>query len=409
MFQYPAHEAISPFLQFMSCDALRLKARYLLEKAHLMISASDATDDSLSSGSLGAVLYYYYRYEVFDQPGDANSAHELLGNILRKINSHQSGLFNPSFAGGLSGLGYLLNHLSQKGFVDFSMKSAFSEIDDYLFRQAVVQIEHGNTDYLHGAFGIIFYFLSRCEEQVLRGYTGILLDTVLTKAEAQRNCPLIGNFIKHQDPNRINLGLSHGQAGFLLILIQALRHGFQEERLSVYIKNAIGQILHYQTGHKGNSCASFPFEIFLDSSVTDIITNRLGWCYGDLNQVLLLYEAARILGESSYTTVADSVGMMSVTRVTETDTLCFDSHFCHGSSGLAQVYRKMYELRKLPAYQDAYLFWVNKTTEFLERDLDTGLYKGKEAAFLEGLIGPAIVLLSFASEEPSDWSKCWLL
>jgi hypothetical protein len=137
--------------------------------------------------------------------------------------------------------------------------------------------------------------------------------------------------------------------------------------------------------------------------------NRLGWCYGDLNEVLLFYRAGNLFEDNELIDLADVMGTQTLMRKTQMATLIEDSGFCHGSSGLSQFYRQLYRERKLPVYKEGYTYWIEKTLIFLEEDLVNGLYSGKEHEMLNGLIGVAFSLLSYTSAQELDWSKSLLL
>lgn len=408
MFQYP--EAIPDSFQDLHTptSALKASALSLLDKCSALILQSVPLNDSLASGSLGTVLYHYEAYRVFGRNVDADRSGQLLESIIKKLNAYKPDLFNASYARGISGLGYLLQHFSSQRFTALSMETEFSEIDHYLFLQADIQIKQHKNDWLHGAFGIIFYFLSREQTPVIQEYLEILLSEILKKDHDSKAGILTRNFLTHSDPARVNLGLSHGQVGFLLILMQAFRSGFKTVEISEHISNAISAILEFKRNPMGDKLSFFPFEVLLHEQ-EHAYNNRLAWCYGDLNLAILLYEAYTIFKNDKYKNFADRIGFFSVKRISPDATLCADSHFCHGSSGLAQTYKRLHVLRSLPDYEKAYLHWIGQTIHLLQKDLEKGLYRNRETAFLEGLLGPVMVLLSFVSEEDLDWPRYWLL
>jgi lantibiotic modifying enzyme len=408
MYQYPEAKLASPRKPNSQKEALIKAALLLLEKCDTIIAKAVPSNDSLVSGNLGASLYHYEAYHVFGKKKDADRSRELLENTIKKLNDLKSDLFNPSYARGITGLGCLLQYFSANQFMDLSIESEFSEIDHYLFLQADAQIKKHRNDWLHGAFGTIFYFLHREQTHTIEQYLDVLLSLLLTKNDNGLSNSLIRNFFLHRDPTRINLSLSHGQTGFLLILMQALRAGYRTDQISTHIKQAVAAILQYRVDPRGTNRYFFPFEILLQEN-KQACNNRLAWCYGDLNLVLLLYETGILFNNNRYREIADFVGLSSIDRTEFSTTLCTDSHFCHGSSGIAQTFKRLHALRALPEYENAYLRWISQTISFLKSNLNSGRFRDQESAFLEGLLGPAMVLLSFIHEEDLGWPKFWLL
>jgi lantibiotic modifying enzyme len=396
-------------LTSVNMNALKADAFDLLKKAdHLIVSASP-TNDSLTTGSLGLVLYHYAAASVFGTAQDSSRAEGLVQNVLNRFNSLDTSLLKPSYARGLSGLGYTFNYLSNKKFIDFDMGTEFAGVDEFLFNQAILQVHAGNNDYLHGAFGTLFYFLSREKSVVMEDFINRIIDEV----HANLNCHddfFIRNEIIGGMKDKINFSLSHGQSGFMLILLQAIEAGYDIPRSMELVRKCIAFLLKnlQEPDTKKNACSFFPVSMQQQSQSVDCI-NRIAWCYGDLNQCLLLYRVAGVLDDDKYHTVADLVGLSSIMRVTPETTLCNDSHFCHGASGIAEMYRALYSLRPLQAYEDAYHMWVRKTIEFLKPELEKGAYINKETELLEGLVGPALTLLSFVSGRQLDWQRFFLL
>lgn len=389
--------------------ALKADAFDLLKKADHLIASANPTNDSLTTGSLGLAIYHYSAACVFGKPQDYSRAESLVHNVLNRFNTADSSLLQASFSRGLSGLGYTFNYLSDKNFIDFNMETEFSGIDEFLFNQAILQVRVDNNDYLHGAFGILFYFLSRKKAPAIEDFITRIIEEIHVNLSCQDDF-YIRNVVIGNMKDKINFSLSHGQSGFLLILLQAIEAGYDIPRSLELVKKCIAFLLKnlQEPDTKKNAFSFFPVSMQEQSQSVDCI-NRIAWCYGDLNQCLLLYRLAGILEENKYLKIADLVGLSSIMRVTPDSTLCNDSHFCHGASGIAEMYRALYALRPLPAYEEAYNMWIRKTIEFLKRELEKGAYINKEAELLEGLVGPALTLLSFISGKQLDWQRFFLL
>ena len=125
--------------------------------------------------------------------------------------------------------------------------------------------------------------------------------------------------------------------------------------------------------------------------------------------MLLFYRAHKLFHEPGLLELADVIGTQTLLRKTPNATLAVDAHFCHGTSGLAQLYRTVYKESGKEAYRKGYEYWIEQTILMLDNDLKKDLYKGKEHNLLEGLPGIAFTLLSYISPRELNWSKALLL
>lgn len=154
--------------------------------------------------------------------------------------------------------------------------------------------------------------------------------------------------------------------------------------------------------------SSFPY-IVRSGEVDKEYGNRLAWCYGDINVVLVLYKAGQLFGNKCYQSVADEIGSLCVLRQSTEDTMVENSHFCHGSSGLATCYQAIYKLTGNEVYRQSYEFWISMTYEYLKADIHNGLYHNNNS-LLEGITGPLLTLLDYKSTEvDSKWTSFFLL
>lgn len=393
----------------ININALKADAFELLKKCDTLIASAPPKNDSLTGGALGLALYHYTAFSVFGKPQDTSRAEGLIHHVFNRLNNLEDSLLQTTYAQGLSGLGYTFNYLSNKKFIDFDIENEFVSVDEFLFNQAINQIRMNRNDFLHGAFGILFYFISRKKSDAIEQFVHQIIEEVHTNLFFQDETVFIRNEVIESMRDKINFGLSHGQAGFLLILLQAIEAGYDITLLSELAKKCIVFLLRQrQDADTKNMLSFFPVSIEKQSYQPDC-NNRMAWCYGDLNQCFLLYRAAHVLKDNKYLEIADLVGLSSVMRIAPEATLCNDSHFCHGASGIAEMYKALYSLQPLPAYENAYYVWIQKTIEFLQPELGKGAYINKETELLDGLVGPALSLLSFVSNKKLDWQRFLLL
>lgn len=216
--------------------------------------------------------------------------------------------------------------------------------------------------------------------------------------------------MENQKEADIDLGLAHGLTGFLLIVLYAWGKIKDNAKAISIIGTGIDFILASRSflPVAENRFAIFPVRLNkLTNKASGL--NRLAWCYGDLNQMLLLYRAGKLLKKSEYLTVANQLGLKVTERKSPNSTLVEDPFFCHGSSGIAQIFKTIFFETKMPIYQDAYLYWIRQTLIFSTKEFASHKERVNHAGLLEGLTGTAMVLTDFMSPKRADWSRIFLL
>jgi lantibiotic modifying enzyme len=386
-------------------------ARNQLDKLNETLAGATGGNDSLLGGELGLIYYYSQLYKVTEEIGYKEKVEGLLARVFANINSGYPQLIGTSFNAGGAGLGYVVNALSAEGFISFDLEKEFAELDRFLYTTAVCQIEDDFIDFLHGALGTVHYFTQRASSPLVDRYLDELIDKLCRRVNKTDGGYWFSNYvISLEDKENINFGLSHGQCGFLLLLINAWHRSSHKALIEKIVMEGIRFIRKYKmdVDFSNDEYSSFPFVVKREAREITA-PNRLGWCYGDLNQVLLFYRAGRLFKNPALIDLADVIGGQTLLRRTEKATLVSDSSFCHGAAGLAEIYHRLYSERQLPIYRDGHEYWVEQTIILLEKDLERGRYAGKEHALLDGLVGVAFSLLSYVASYDLVWSKCLLL
>lgn len=390
---------------------MQLIARRQIDRINKALISNADRNDGFLGGKLGLSFYYYNAYKVFEERFFADNAKELLDEVFENFNSGKPALSGVTFSNGATGLAYVVNFMQREGFITIDMDEEFAELDKYLFDEAVAQIDGDYIDYLHGALGIVFYFSERASSVIIKDYLDILIKKICERVVVEETGCWFKNYsLNSQGKSDINFSLSHGLSGTLLILLKAYQYSKHHELIKKVVTDGVRFILKHKidVDYSNGSYSFFPF-IIKDDTKELVAPSRLAWCYGDLNEVLLLYRAAKILGDNTFLQLADLMGMQTLLRKESTSTLITDSHFCHGSAGLAQFYRTLYKESKKESYLCAYEYWIEQTILLLDHDLAKKNYVGKEWRYLEGLVGVGFTLLSYISKRELNWSKSLLL
>ena len=382
-------------------------------KINKLLLRSETITHGFYGGSLGLLFYYFYAGKNLQDEKLTQKANELLEKVFEDMNENTGGLSGIALSSGGAGLTAIVNYLQKNNFIEFDTDEEFKEIDKFLFDNALLLIDQDNVDHLHGPLGVILYFTKRNQTVIINSYLNILVEKLLSKAVHTD----FGIWYKNSTwserdlDNKIDFGLAHGLTGILLILIQAYPYLFDKKACEIVIREGINFIVKHElpVNFEEGDYSFFPSSFDKDDiNITRL--NRLAWCYGDLNEVLLFYRAGNLFNDKRYIAIANRIGLKSVERKSEISTLSVNTHFCHGSSGLAQFYKAIFYETNNNIYKQAYQYWVEDTVSRIDKEIENDIYFKNNVSFLEGWAGVAHVLLdSLNFNVKSEWAGLFLL
>ncbi len=384
-----------------------------IKKINKILAGSSISTHGLYGGSLGLLLYYFHAGKKLNDKSLTKKANHLLEKVFTDMNENGAGLNGASLCSGGAGLAAVVNYLDHGGFIDFETDDDFIELDKFLFEDALASLGKDNSDYLHGPLGVILYFTTRQQTATINNYLNMLVEKLLSEAVHTSH----GVWFKNDSwsdrdlVGKIDFGLAHGLCGILLILIEAYPHISDKNSCEHVIRNGIKLIIKYEipVDFETEEYSFFPTSFGKDD-VDFVRINRLAWCYGDLNEVLLLYRAGTLFNDNRYHLIADRIGLKTIERKSYAATLSATSHFCHGSAGLAQLYKAVYFETSNKFYKEAYEYWINDVIKKLDQEIETDVYKLNNVSFLEGWTGVALVLLdALSTQRESNWASLFLL
>lgn len=386
---------------------------------HALAAMPPNEDVTFYSGQLGHVLLYAYAYKL---TGDEDHWERMMGaldGILGKL-QHPDTSYLLAQPGLLPKLGYVLQLLQRDDIVDINLGTeTLAQFDDLIFKHALTYLRARNIDFLYGASGAMHYLSTRAAARPqVAGYLRELLEALLeNKIEDERGIRFYNAHINQANGSSdLNIGLAHGHCGLLLVLLQIHEAGVLQAELTTLADRMLTYLLGLELAPepaKGRmSC--FPLRHHDDLPLHDARNRqhygiRMGWCYGDLNVVQVLYRAHQVLGRPALLEVAHRVGAYSCTRQAEPETGVEDAHLCHGSISLVLCYQRLYQLQPLPCYRTAHDYWLRQTLAQLP-----ATYAGAATAFqgsglLMGLPGLLLGLISEELAVPLAWPELLLL
>ncbi|MEM6628128.1 MAG: lanthionine synthetase LanC family protein [Bacteroidota bacterium] len=358
------------------------------------------------NGKMGLVNFFFNHYLVFEEESSFQKVENLVEEVVNALANKNFDEYGASFAEGMAGIGYLLSVLDKKKVLDQDLSNILKAIDEYLFEEAYDMLLDDNFDYLYGALGIVYYFQSRLPNTKVEKYLNSFINLIGEKA-IQDELGIRFPSTSKDGKLYVNFSLSHGLTGILLVLIQVYKKGLQNPLIRDIVVGGIQYMLNFRgkINFSEGNYGYFPFAVFPELD-TPNFGKRLGWCYGDLNQTILLYRSNEIIENPAYKKLGDLVGTQTLMRQDVESTAINDIYFCHGTAGLAQFYKTLYDISGLKSYYQGYEYWLEQTLLYLYENPQLDNFSED---FLEGLGGVGLTFLSFISKENLSWSKAILL
>lgn len=367
---------------------------------------------SLLAGETGKALFC----SVLSKHG-YQSVLEQLCAIYDNIAHEISNIQHYSYCTGLAGIGWFYQFMNDEGYFENDTNMLLEDFDLYLATVLILLMEKNDTDFLHGATGIAYYFYSRSKDNpnvnaVLQGYVDALSKWVETEHGLVKLATT-----EHQTNKTIyNISLSHGMSAVVSILariytIEALR----TEQVKHLIEGMVNYILAQEID-KDKHGSFFPN--WAIESTDSIYGSRLAWCYGDLGISTTLYQVGQIMNRKDWMNKALDVLVYAATKRRDLQkNLVKDACICHGTAGIGQIFYRMWWSTKMPEFKDAADYWFNETLKMSKFEDGLAGYKiwhGKDGfvnqtGLLEGIAGIGLALTSYAYDMDPTWDQCLLL
>ena len=388
------------------------KIREIAESIITSIEQNDLMleDNGLYFGDGGVLLFlsHYLRYSedarvksVFDKYTES---------FLEKISNN---LFTHTFCSGISGVFYLLRFVNQYKFLDIEISEAESSYESFLNKRLEIEFMKKNHDFMHGALGIGFYFLENLNKQTSKSLHKLVdqLEIGSIKTSNGRKWESLYAY----DEYKYDFGLAHGMSSIIIFLSKILKIGINGSKAFSLLTDAVNLIISDQIDHtKYNS--HFPDSEYPEQS--KIHGSRLAWCHGDLGICLALWQAGRITCNKQWTSIAINVLKKTTLRKDLNKNGVIDAGFCHGASGIAQIFLRMYHETLHIDFLNASNYWIAQTLNMAIFNDGAASYKTLgdnnnwiiDHTLLTGISGIGLVLISsLGSIYTSEWDKIFLL
>ena len=413
-------------LHFSDAPPQTTLAEYLLPIAQVL-DRTPLAGDGLFMGNLGKVLYYAYLSRHTDNPGYGSRANQLLDDIFGRVLDGSSTLWRRNcLISGMAGLGWAITALWEDQLLDDDFSGFLAKVEKQIAAEVPAMIADNDLDYVQSSAGVLAYLIERTTRNpALVPQVEACIAAIQEKLEAH---PAGGAYVKNQytlkisklvgatDPSDVKLRLAHGLSGILLVLLKAYERGIAPPAARHVVEQGVAFLLTtLREEHLADPRRyAFPSNVFLalppdHPRNLSFYHQRLAWCYGDLNQVLVLYRAGKCLGHPGWIEIADRVGLATLRKKSYQETSVEDASLCHGTAGLARIYQSLYQLSGRTPYLAGYDYWNERTAGYLAEIFAHDRLPDKPASLLEGLPGAGLSLLAHLRGQPASWEKIFLL
>lgn len=385
---------------------------------------------SLSDGLASLCVLFSELNKIYPNKNYDKIAHKFLTLITKTLN--ENNYISLSLWGGICGIALSSACMSDgfsryRNFLNSVNKSIIYLLNEKLkFLKSVSTLKEKYYDVMYGLAGIanycmlfldskemivsfkliVEYFISLCKDYSIDGmyYPGFTINAV--------GSPFIQN---KKSKYYVNLGLSHGIPGVLLILVKSYMKGI---RLSGHLK-AIQYLKDILLNSYIINQKRWPDSIiFHNGSNKGILEKcymRDAWCYGTPGVAYVMLKTAEALNDGHLKTISVNAMLNSLKHQRG----AIPPTFCHGYAGLLYLSNRFYKDTKIESFNDYQKSLVRKIFSSYNRQYAFGfknidIVEGKKCqtdnfGLLSGTIGIMLSLLAVYYGRKTPWDVAFLL
>ena len=376
----------------MLCSPVHNQIGILLANIYNGLATDPSPSFSLMGGRGGAALFKF----LYLRHTGSETLIPVLEKDIGAIAENLPLSNNPTFCNGQAGAYWLFKFLAANDILSQTDCDFLCEEEATLNATALRMLDAGNYDFLHGAVGIAYqqlYGPSTPDNDFHRRF--------LNGLQRLRSTSTDGRMIPHYnvkdrvvEPDKINMGLSHGLPSILKYCLACYRSCACPDLAVTLARDIISYIV--ENTNKDTRYCYFPSIVSPDDTARK---SRLGWCYGDLGVAWILYQAGCLLDDQPTVRLSMEVLRHAAGRRDPEHTLVGDTGLCHGSAGIALIFDRLGRLTGEPVFKNACDHWIDATLT---------MNSPKAAGLLEGSAGPGLALLSHITGN-FDWDYCLML
>ena len=384
-----------------------------------MQDPAELTQYGLYTGTAG-IACFLHEYAHYTKNEDAHLA------AMRMVNRTIDLIFETkpyaSHCDGLAGVANFLNDLESERRIKNSISN---DIDRFLEIELQNEINRNYYDFLHGATGIAYYFVNRSGNRYFNKHKQTIRNTLLyfdqTAIKYEENGIKYAKWLSYDRINKesiINISLSHGMSSIIGLLLRMYQVSFtiDRERITELIERGINYILSQQID-RNNYGSCFPRSSI--ESMKEMTGSRLAWCYGDLGVASILWQAGGIFKNETWKNIAIDTFLFCTERKDHHKDQVVDACFCHGTSGIAHIFNRIYRETGIQKFKDTSNYWIMETLQMARYEDGAAGYKvhsgdetntwNSDIYMLDGIAGIGLTLIASISDKNPQWDKYFLL
>ncbi len=347
-------------------------------------------------------------------------------------------LRHPGLFGGLCGLGWTVQHLSNVFQNDSPTGDGGNAVGDEdeeedltadIDAALITQLREWHPadrpyDLVGGLVGFGIYFLERLPRRAAVVGIRWVLDYLEEISQRQdggitwhTSSQLLTDWQRERCPGGYyNMGVAHGIPGILFLLGEMSAAGVEQERAIQMLESAMDWFLAQRCPPEFRSW--FTSWIPTPGQVSE---SRLAWCYGDLGILAVLFQVARRTGRKEWQDFADTLLEHCLARPVEASGV-LDAPLCHGASGNAHIFNRLYQATRNSKCREAAIRWLEVVLTMRKPGSGVGGFfqytrpdpQGPPVweaspAFLDGAVGVALALLAAITPLEPRWDRMLLL
>lgn len=384
-------------------------------RIHLIAAAlKDRWPDEKRAGLLTGLAGIAIFFAMYDKYTGREDHGELIEELLSSAFGTAQTTWHPvTFCSGVPGMLWAAGYLNETGSIELEPDTA--DTDSFLLEQMFESAEENDFDFLHGATGVLNYFICR-SEGIDDKYTGRFISLLQKHAVVEADGSVSWESIVDRNNPRVvkNLSLSHGMSSIITIL--SIIHKKNPHPLTAELLRGAVKFVQSSGNKPGLAISLFPG--YVEKVQPDAVNSRLGWCYGDLGIALALRSAGQALNDPALAGNAYDILRHSATRRDVAVNSIFDAGLCHGSAGIAHIFNTVYQETGEPVFKEAALYWLKHALGAVSEDAEAPAgyqsFSGEngwknELSILEGIAGIGLAYIAATSDIQPSWNRCLLI
>lgn len=379
--------------------------RKLFEIYDIIKQSSNVRDNFGFLTGLSGELFFLHHFSRF-YPVDKDILLDKLNGLIQSVEAYPG---DASFCEGISGVCYLLSKISARE--DFGVELG-KEANEFVCLSLNSYMKRNKYEFLYGFIGLGQYLLVDIKNHIKE--LNMILDYLETNKMEMRE-GYAWSSINSYNEKEINLGMSHGMASILVFLSKIYSSKMFEMHSSRILELIDGGVEYLLSQQQDINIYHSFFPYCSSLEMPKKMTSRLGWCYGDLSAGIALSIVGNLTGNKRALNCADKVfTYAALNRRDPHSNLVDDPGLCHGASGIAALFNRMWWNTGNYVYKEAYDYWINMTLCMANKEdglagynyHSRGIRPTKGTHFLEGISGIGMVLLYYLHNFDPEWDEC---